>query len=199
MVLVIVGFLALVTPFSPGSWLILIGFELLGLRFLLEDKLPDFLRLKPNSRLRRLLKRTRRKPSDSIAISWEGQPRLVETIAKLEDVRQEILQKLPSLPITTMNKVTTCWRQRPKRDIEGAEETVKFIIETIKDEASLIREHVSGIQSLKVSVAQLNDPLAPEGLSIILWREFTDGNIDGVPHIVARTGERKFTFGYVPT
>jgi len=34
-VLVIVGFLALVTPFSPGSWLILIGFELLGLRFLL--------------------------------------------------------------------------------------------------------------------------------------------------------------------
>jgi hypothetical protein len=64
-VLVIVGFLALVTPFSPGSWLILIGFELLGLRFLLEDKLPDFLRLKPNSRLRRLLKRTMRKPSDS--------------------------------------------------------------------------------------------------------------------------------------
>jgi len=64
-VLVVVGFLALVTPFSPGSWLILIGFELLGLRFLLEDKLPDFLRLKPNSRLRRLLKRTRRKASDS--------------------------------------------------------------------------------------------------------------------------------------
>ena len=64
-VLVIVGFLALVTPFSPGSWLILIGFELLGLRFLLEDKLPDFLRLKPTSRLRRLLKRTRRKPSHS--------------------------------------------------------------------------------------------------------------------------------------
>jgi len=64
-VCVIVGFLALVTPFSPGSWLILIGFELLGLRFLLEDKLPDFLRLKPTSRLRRLLKRKRRKPSDS--------------------------------------------------------------------------------------------------------------------------------------
>ena len=65
MVLVIVGFLALVTPFSPGSWLILIGFELLGLRFLLEDKLPDFLRLKPTSRLRRLLKRTKRKASAS--------------------------------------------------------------------------------------------------------------------------------------
>lgn len=64
-VLVIVGFLALITPFSPGSWLILVGFELLGLRFLLEDKLPDFLRLKPNSRLRRLLRRKRRKPSDS--------------------------------------------------------------------------------------------------------------------------------------
>jgi hypothetical protein len=39
---IILGFLALITPFSPGSWLILVGLELLGLRFLLEDKLPAF-------------------------------------------------------------------------------------------------------------------------------------------------------------
>ena len=62
---IILGFLALITPFSPGSWLILVGCELVGLRFLLADKLPDFLRLGPNSKLRRLLKWTPRKPSDS--------------------------------------------------------------------------------------------------------------------------------------
>lgn len=36
--LIIVGVLALVTPFTPGSWLAFVGFELLGVRFLLLDK-----------------------------------------------------------------------------------------------------------------------------------------------------------------
>lgn len=39
-ILIILGFLALITPCSPGSWLILVGLEFLGLRFLLEDKMP---------------------------------------------------------------------------------------------------------------------------------------------------------------
>jgi len=38
-ILVVLGFLALITPLTPGSWLIPIGLELLGLRFLLEDRL----------------------------------------------------------------------------------------------------------------------------------------------------------------
>ena len=38
-VLVFVGLAALLTPFTPGSWLILIGLDLLGLRFLLWDKI----------------------------------------------------------------------------------------------------------------------------------------------------------------
>jgi hypothetical protein len=41
-VLIVLGFLALVTPLSPGSWLILVGLELLGLRILLEDRLRAF-------------------------------------------------------------------------------------------------------------------------------------------------------------
>ncbi len=36
--LVLVGVLALVTPLTPGSWLAVIGLELLGLRVLLQDK-----------------------------------------------------------------------------------------------------------------------------------------------------------------
>ena len=38
-VLVLIGLTALVTPFTPGSWLIFVGLELLGLRFLLWDKI----------------------------------------------------------------------------------------------------------------------------------------------------------------
>ncbi len=30
--LIIVGFLALITPFTPGSWLIFVGLALLGIR-----------------------------------------------------------------------------------------------------------------------------------------------------------------------
>mgnify|MGYP001573738839 CR=1 FL=1 len=38
-ILVIIGLVALITPLTPGSWLALIGLELLGLRILFYDKL----------------------------------------------------------------------------------------------------------------------------------------------------------------
>ncbi len=38
-VLILVGLIALLTPLTPGSWLIFIGLELLGLRFLVWDKI----------------------------------------------------------------------------------------------------------------------------------------------------------------
>ena len=59
--LIILGFLALITPFSPGSWLILVGLELLGLRFLLEDKMPAFLKNGYKDRFRNLLKKNKQK------------------------------------------------------------------------------------------------------------------------------------------
>lgn len=37
-VFIIVGLAALLTPLTPGSWLILIGLELLGIRMLIERK-----------------------------------------------------------------------------------------------------------------------------------------------------------------
>jgi hypothetical protein len=49
-VLIILGFVALVTPFSPGSWLMLIGLEILGFRFLLEGKLSRLLKSKHKGR-----------------------------------------------------------------------------------------------------------------------------------------------------
>lgn len=63
-ILIILGFLALITPCSPGSWLILVGLEFLGLGFLLEDKLPAFLKSRHKSRLGNLLKKMKRKHSN---------------------------------------------------------------------------------------------------------------------------------------
>ncbi|OHA13608.1 MAG: hypothetical protein A2909_00715 [Candidatus Tagabacteria bacterium RIFCSPLOWO2_01_FULL_39_11] len=45
-VLVFIGFAALLTPFTPGSWLIFVGLELLGLRFLLWEKIKQYLKNK---------------------------------------------------------------------------------------------------------------------------------------------------------
>jgi protein-S-isoprenylcysteine O-methyltransferase Ste14 len=54
-ILIILGFVALVTPLSPGSWLILVGLELLGLRILLQDKLLAWAKAHPNSTSAKIL------------------------------------------------------------------------------------------------------------------------------------------------
>ena len=38
-ILILIGLAALVTPFTPGSWLVFVGLEVLGLRILFFDKL----------------------------------------------------------------------------------------------------------------------------------------------------------------
>lgn len=53
----ILGVLALLTPFTPGSWLALIGLELLGLRLLFERKFLSLLPRKYRGKFRDLLKR----------------------------------------------------------------------------------------------------------------------------------------------
>ncbi|MFA5240171.1 MAG: hypothetical protein WC476_10785 [Phycisphaerae bacterium] len=45
-ILVIVGLAALVTPLTPGSWLALIGLEMLGFGFLLDNKIGRAIRKK---------------------------------------------------------------------------------------------------------------------------------------------------------
>jgi hypothetical protein len=48
---IILGFLALITPLTPGSWLILIGLEILGLGFLLDGKVFRWLKGKRKGRV----------------------------------------------------------------------------------------------------------------------------------------------------
>ena len=61
-VLIVVGVLALLTPLTPGSWLALIGLEILGLRLLVERKIISFLPKKYRRKARELFKRKTKKP-----------------------------------------------------------------------------------------------------------------------------------------
>jgi len=59
-VFIVLGFLALITPLTPGSWLILVGLEILGLRMLLEKKLSPFLSDSQRKKLQNLKCKVRR-------------------------------------------------------------------------------------------------------------------------------------------
>jgi len=65
-VLILVGLFALLTPLSPGSWLILVGLEFLGLRILLQDKLLAWVHARPGSKLARVVCR--------LMCVWERDP-----------------------------------------------------------------------------------------------------------------------------
>lgn len=53
--LMILGVLALLTPFTPGSWLALIGLEILGLRLVLQRKLLSLLPQKYRRKVKDML------------------------------------------------------------------------------------------------------------------------------------------------
>jgi len=55
--LILIGVFALLTPLTPGSWLALIGLEILGIRFLLERKLISLVPHKYRRKVRDLFKR----------------------------------------------------------------------------------------------------------------------------------------------
>jgi len=55
-ILIVLGFLALVTPATPGSWLILVGLEFLGLRLLLSDRLLAWADAHPGTPLERIIR-----------------------------------------------------------------------------------------------------------------------------------------------
>jgi hypothetical protein len=55
LVLILLGLAALLTPLTPGSWLILVGLELLGLRVLLRKRVCAWADAQPGSRLRKAM------------------------------------------------------------------------------------------------------------------------------------------------
>ena len=64
-ILIIVGLIALLTPFTPGSWLALIGMELLGIRqFIFRKFLNDRQRAAAEKFMEKLKYRFRKKTSD---------------------------------------------------------------------------------------------------------------------------------------
>jgi c-di-AMP phosphodiesterase-like protein len=64
-ILIIVGLIALLTPFTPGSWLALIGLELLGIRqFVFRKFLNDKQRTAADKFMDKLQSRFKKKTSD---------------------------------------------------------------------------------------------------------------------------------------
>jgi uncharacterized protein YqgC (DUF456 family) len=61
-VLILVGVFALLTPLTPGSWLALIGLEILGLRIILERKIINWLPHKYRQKVKDLFERKVKKP-----------------------------------------------------------------------------------------------------------------------------------------
>jgi len=64
-VLIIIGVVALLTPLSPGSWLALIGLEILGLRILFQRKLLSLLPRKYRGRMRILFRKMTKKSKNN--------------------------------------------------------------------------------------------------------------------------------------
>ncbi len=77
-VLILVGFLSLVTPATPGAWLILIGLEFLGLRLLLHDKLVAWAEARPDTRLERVIRALLR-AEDRLLRRWKRRKSKKET------------------------------------------------------------------------------------------------------------------------
>jgi uncharacterized protein YqgC (DUF456 family) len=50
-ILIIIGVMALITPFTPGSWLAVIGLELVGLRLLVQRKFLSLLPVKMRTKV----------------------------------------------------------------------------------------------------------------------------------------------------
>jgi hypothetical protein len=59
-ILIILGVIAALTPFSPGSWLALIGLEILGLRLVFQRKLVSLTPRKYRDRLRSFFMRKKK-------------------------------------------------------------------------------------------------------------------------------------------
>jgi hypothetical protein len=66
-ILIVIGLAALLTPFTPGSWLALIGLELVGFGFLLENRIGRALRKKFGNLKRKVgqISRRKRPPSQT--------------------------------------------------------------------------------------------------------------------------------------
>jgi hypothetical protein len=59
-ILIVLGLAALVTPFTPGSWLALIGLELVGFGFLLENRLGRAIKNRCKNSFENLKRKVRR-------------------------------------------------------------------------------------------------------------------------------------------
>ncbi len=56
-ILMVLGVLALLTPFTPGSWLALIGLEILGLRLVFQRRILSIIPARYRQKVKNLLEK----------------------------------------------------------------------------------------------------------------------------------------------
>lgn len=108
--LVLVGLFALFTPFSPGSWLALVGLEFLGVRFLLQEKLLSWARARPDSKVAKLVCR--------LMCVWERDPSAKREWRRLWKGREKPSPTSPQADdkVASTTPCTPCTSESPTGD-----------------------------------------------------------------------------------
>lgn len=143
---IITGFIALVTPFTPGSWLILVGLEIFGIRILLWEKIkkrvldwwnhkktPRLILGSQSPRRARILKEMGYKPEimpadiDERAIRSDNPDRLVALLARAK--ADAILPHITSPAILITADLVVIWNGQIREKPTTPEEARQFLKE----------------------------------------------------------------------
>jgi len=122
---------------------------------------------------------------------------------KLEDMRLLLSKALHALPIVNEDIPGQSWTKGPIEDYRGVNATADAIINKLKEEGRLILLHVANIKSLDVSAYRNRtlDGVKHEGpvdhLTISMARNFQNGGVDLIQHMVFRKSIQDFSFAFM--
>ena len=122
---------------------------------------------------------------------------------KLEDMRLLLSKALHALPIVNEDIPGQSWTKGPIEDYKGVNATADAIINKLKEEARLILVHVANIKFLDVSAYRNRtlDGVKHEGpvdhLTISMARNFQNGGVDLIQHMVFRKSIQDFSFAFM--
>jgi len=130
--------------------------------------------------------------------SRPGEPPTEDLVWNIAQAKDALARRGPSLHTVDYEVVKAYWtnvdgrwQPHPVCESGSLENTVQVVVEKLQAEARLMRRELSDILSIEHAA---QDHSEPDGLSVILWRRFRGGDVDGVPHFLAQTGPDKYVF-----
>jgi hypothetical protein len=122
---------------------------------------------------------------------------------KLEDMRLLLSKALHALPIVNEDIPGQSWTKGPIKDYKGVNATADAILNKLKEETRLILAHVANIKSLDISAYRNRtlDDVKHEGpvdhLTISMARNFQNGGVDMIQHMIFRKSIQEFSFAFM--